>query len=55
MEDWMRELGLVMNLTELGVTEDMLEGLTKSTPVMTGGYKVLSAEEITNIFRASLH
>lgn len=26
MEGWMKELGLVMNLTELGVTEDMVEG-----------------------------
>lgn len=54
METWMRKIGLVMNLRDLGVKEDMLDGLVKSTLVMTGGYKVLSAEDIRNIFIASL-
>ena len=54
MEAWMKSLGLVMNLTDLGVKEDMIDGLVKSTLVMEGGYKVLTPEEITQIFRASL-
>ena len=54
MEAWMRSLGLVMNLTDLGVKEDMIDGLVKSTLVMEGGYKVLTPEEIAHIFRASL-
>lgn len=54
MEAWMRSLGLVMNLTDLGVKEDMIDGLVKSTLVMEGGYKVLTPEEIAQIFRASL-
>ena len=54
MEAWMRPLGLVMNLTDLGVKEDMIDGLVKSTLVMEGGYKVLTPEEIAQIFRASL-
>lgn len=54
METWMRSLGLVMNLTDLGVKEDMIDGLVKSTLVMEGGYKVLTPEEIAQIFRASL-
>lgn len=54
MESWMREIGLVMNLTELGVTEDMLDDLTNSTFVMPGGYKVLSKDDIREIFLASL-
>ena len=28
MEDWMKELGLVMNISELGATEEMLEGIS---------------------------
>lgn len=26
MENWMKELGLIMNITDLGVNENMLEG-----------------------------
>ena len=54
MEAWMKSLGLVMNLTDLGVKEDMIDGLVKSTLVMEGGYKVLTPEEMARIFRASL-
>lgn len=55
MEGWMKELGLVMNLTELGVTEDMVEGIAGSTLVLDGGYKVLKREEIVKILRESLY
>lgn len=54
MENWMRELGLVMNITELGANKDMLESLAQSTIVMTGGYKTLKHDEIVDIFRSSL-
>lgn len=54
MEGWMKELGLVMNLTELGVTEDMVEGIAGSTLVLDGGYKVLEREEIIKILKESL-
>ena len=54
LEEWMREIGLIMNITELGCDESMLEALADSTFVMTGGYHPLSREEIIEIFRASL-
>ena len=54
MESWMNELGLVMNLTDLGVTADMVEGIADSTLVMQGGYKVLDRAEIVEIIKASL-
>ncbi len=54
MESWMRELGLAMNITDLGVTEDMLEGLAQSTLLMEGGYKVLTHDEIVNVFKTSM-
>lgn len=54
MENWMKELGLVMNITELGATEDMIEGIADVTLVMNGGYKVLERDEIVQIFKESL-
>ncbi len=54
METWMRKLGLVMELTSLGVTEDMLDDLVKSTLYMQGGYKVLTPAEAREIFKESL-
>lgn len=54
MEAWMMKLGLVMNLTELGVTPDMIDGIASATLVMNGGYKVLSTDEIKEILKASL-
>ena len=53
MENWMKELGLVLNITELGATKDMIPDLVKATIVMPGGYKVLDAHEIEQIFRES--
>lgn len=54
MESWMRELGLAMNLSELGVTEDMVEGIADATVHLTGGYKDLTRAEIIEIFKKSL-
>lgn len=54
MENWMREIGVVMKIGELGVTEEMLPGLVQSTFVMEGGYKVLTREEILEIFKESM-
>ena len=53
MENWMKELGLVLSITELGATKDMIPDLVKGTIVMPGGYKVLDADEIEQIFRES--
>ena len=54
MERYMREIGLVMNITELGVTESMIDGIADSTLIMTGGYKVLTRGEVVEILRRSL-
>ena len=53
MESWMKELGLVMNITDLGATDDMIPDLVRGTIVLPGGYKVPNAEEIEQIFRES--
>ena len=54
MESWMKELGLVMNLTDLGATEEMIPDIVKGTIILTGGYKVLTKEEVETILRESL-
>ena len=54
MENWMQELGLVMNISELGDTEDMIEGIANGTIKMTGGYKTLSHSEIVEILKECL-
>lgn len=54
MEGWMKEMELVMHLSELGVKEEMLEDIVDVTILMTGGYKELSRDEILKIFEKSL-
>ena len=54
MEAWMKELGLAMNISELGATEDMVEGIADGTLIMDGGYKVLNRDEIVEILKTSL-
>ena len=54
MEKWMKKTGLIMNLTDLGATCDMLDGIVKSTLVMDGGYKVLTESDIRAVLQASL-
>jgi len=54
MEDWMKKLGLAMNISELGATKDMIEGMAESTVILTGGYKTLTKDEIIKILTASL-
>ena len=54
MEAWMKELGLAMNISELGATEDMSEGIADGTLILEGGYTVLDHEEIVKILKESL-
>ncbi len=54
MEAYMNELGLVMNLKELGVTEDMLDGIAKGSYILQGGYQVLDQDAIVTILKNSM-
>ena len=54
LEDWMNEIGLVMNITELGATENDIEKIADATLVMEGGYKVLNRDDIVKILKESL-
>ena len=50
----MNELGLVMNISDLGATEEMLEGIADGTIILPGGYKVLEHEEIVEILKENM-
>lgn len=54
MENWMKEIGLVMKISELGVTEEMIEGIADGTFIMDGGYKILTRDEIVQILKKSM-
>ena len=55
MEAWMKEIGLVLSIKELGATEKMLEGIADATFILEGGYKVLTRDEVIDILRESLN
>jgi len=54
MEDYMKSLGLTMNIRDLGVTEDMLNGIADSSLILEGGYKILDNTEIMQLLRESM-
>ncbi|MDO5387644.1 MAG: iron-containing alcohol dehydrogenase [Clostridia bacterium] len=54
MKMWMKKIGLVMNISELGVTPEMFEGIADGTFIMTGGYKTLDRSEVIEILKESL-
>lgn len=54
MESYMKEIGLVMHICELGVTKDMIEAVADSTLIMEGGYRVLTHEDVINVLTDSL-
>ena len=54
LENWMRTLGVAMRLSELGATEDMIDGIAKATFILKGGYKVLTRDEVVRILKESL-
>lgn len=54
MENWMCELGLVMNISELGVKENMIEDIANSIRIMQGGYKILTKTEVIEILKKSM-
>lgn len=53
MEAWMKHIGLIMNITELGATKEMLDGMVKSTLIMDGGYKVMNKGDIRAVLKSS--
>lgn len=54
MEAYMKEIGLVMSIKDLGVTEDILDGIAKGSFILKGGYKVLTHDEIVHVLKNSM-
>lgn len=54
LSDWMKTIGVATEITSLGVTQDMLEGIADATFINRGGYKTLSRQDVISILRASL-
>ena len=54
MEEWMKKIGLIMNISELGATESMIDGIAESTLIMEGGYKILTKDDVINVLKNSL-
>ena len=51
---WIKEIGAAFEITSLGVTENMLDGIADATIILTGGYETLNHDEIVEILRKSL-
>ncbi len=55
LRNWMQEIGLVMNLRELGATPEMLDGIAEGTFLLRGGYKSnLTTADIRQILEECL-
>lgn len=54
MQDWMKELGVAMSLSELGVGEEMLDDIVSGTIMLSDGYKLLTKDDVKKILKESL-
>lgn len=54
LENWIKEIGAVSDITTLGVKEEMIPDVADSTIINQGGFKKLTREEIIGILEASL-
>ncbi|MBQ7155527.1 MAG: iron-containing alcohol dehydrogenase [Synergistaceae bacterium] len=54
LEGWMREIGAVMSLKELGVTPEMYDGIADGTFLLDGGYRKLTREEVIAVLKESM-
>jgi alcohol dehydrogenase YqhD (iron-dependent ADH family) len=54
MKAWMEKLGVALSLSELGASEDMIDGIADATIILDGGYKVLDRDEVVAILKQSL-
>ena len=54
MEKWMKEIGVATEISSLGVTEDLIEGIADATISMKGGYRPPKREEVIAILKESL-
>ena len=51
---WIKEIGAATEISSLGATEDMIEGIADATFISNSGYRTLSREEVIEILKESL-
>lgn len=54
LEQWMREIGVVMHSRELGVTEANLQQVVDAVRILPVGYRTLTRDEVVGILRESM-
>lgn len=54
LEAWMREIGVVMHSSELGVTEQNLQQVADAVLILPVGYRTLTREEVMEILKESM-
>ena len=54
MSDWMKEIGLVMRISDLGVTTSNLDDVVNATFLLNGGYKKLNKDELLDILKRAM-
>jgi hypothetical protein len=50
MEGWMKDIGLVTSIRELGADKSMLDDLVNGVSILNGGYRVLTKDEVRVLF-----
>ena len=53
LENWINEIGAASNISMLGVTEEMLDGIVSAT-FLGGGYKQITKEDVLKVLKDSL-
>ena len=54
LADWIKKIGAASEISSLGVTPEMIDGISDATIIFDAGYKKLTPDEIKEILRHSL-
>ena len=54
LKNWMQEIGLPLTISELGATEEMLDGIVKGTVLYKAGYGNLTPDDVKQILKESM-
>ncbi len=54
LRTWMQEIGLPLTISELGATDEMIEGIAKGTIILDAGYRKLTPEEVVDVLKESM-
>ncbi len=54
LEDWMKEIGVHVTLSDIGGTEEQIPDMVRATLFFPSGYKEMTEKDAEAIFRASL-